>query len=157
MKTKAILSAAAWCLLTLAQAQEGTTPVPANKAAVTPDAQVPAQKSAYHECFVTAGPSTWKALGLDDQQATRVADLQSRYKAEMNPPKEEKKGKATAPKATTAPVDKTGTVEAVAPDAMEMPQFASVDDELRSILTPQQLTLWEKKCSHIEPIGVVTP
>ena len=41
----------------------------------------------YHECLTTAGPSTWRTLGLDEQQAARMTDLQTRYKADLNPPK----------------------------------------------------------------------
>ncbi|HMC98111.1 MAG TPA: hypothetical protein VKG92_10670 [Flavobacteriales bacterium] len=186
MNTKAILSAAAWCALTLAQAQEGTTPVQPSVQQQPPAVQAPVapQQSLYHDCLVVAGTSTWTTLGLDAQQQSRVADLQARYKAALNPPKEEKtkgkKGKeatAKASKATTAPpvstqvttpIDKEtmdpmkekveeGTVEASAPDPNALPQLVSVDDELRTILTPEQMALWEKQCSHNEPVGVVTP
>ena len=107
-------------------------------------------------------------------------DLQARYKTSLNPPMEEKgtKGKATAvktPKATTAVPASTkvsavsgkdmqdttqvrmadGSVEVTSPDMP--PVTASVDDELRTILTPEQLALWAKKCSVSEPTGALVP
>ena len=178
MMTKAIFSTAALCLLTLAQAQEGTTP----RTMTTNDVQDPLapRTSVYHTCLVNAGVETWKVLGLDAQQADRIMDLQARYKTSLNPPMEEKgtKGKATAvktPKATTAVPASTkvsavsgkdmqdttqvrmadGSVEVTSPDMP--PVTASVDDELRTILTPEQLALWAKKCSVSEPTGALVP
>ena len=47
-------------------------------------------KSAYDECLTMAGQYTWAALGLNDDQISRVGALQARYK-EMMAPKEEPK------------------------------------------------------------------
>ncbi len=179
MMTKAIFSAAAFCMLTLAQAQEGTTPVTTTTGGVQ-DPLTP-QTSVYHTCLLNAGNETWKVLGLDAQQAGRVADLQARYKTSLNPPKEEKtkgkKVKATAEKGAKATVAEPastlvstgagketmdplkqpaeGTVEATTLDGM--PTVAPVDEELRSILTPEQMALWEKKCSVSESTGALVP
>ncbi len=140
---KLILSAIAMCTLTFANAQEGTT-------ASADQPQTP-PKSVYHQCLLNAGTSTWQVLGLDEQQATRVAAVQARYKAEQNPAPvvTAKKGKATSSKKAEATVETTTT------DVPMMP--LSVDDEFRAILTAQQLALWEKQCTKAENTGTLLP
>ncbi len=169
-------------LFTGAHAQSGTTQP---KEVVDPAQQpVELQRSHYNDCLLTASNATWTALGLNSDQVTRIAEVQSRYKSFVNPPKEatkekssKKKSASTATKedaaADTKTLDKSAVNDAVAPtptdiapanvapeaapadntsvegaaSAMALPPV-SFDEELRGILTPEQWSLWDKRCAE---------
>jgi low affinity Fe/Cu permease len=162
---------------------------------------VPHVQSIYDECLLTAGTSSWKALGLNDDQVVRVSELQNRYKqsakaAEEKAVADEKaaakgKGKVKkeaekAPAAASVEPKKTDGLTAEQPEvkqvdpqvepalkdntALEPPvengtmdkeedfsaatgsippmEYSPLDAELRSILTPAQLALWERRCDN---------
>ena len=193
MRTRILLAAVALSASAIAVAQTETT-TPATNNALEPvpvEQQEPAAPARVlqQDCLLIAGNNTWKALGLSDDQITRLAALQERHKAEIAPPVEEKdvkgKKKAAATKkaepavgktevidktgveadkqpaqaeldpSKAAPTDNTGTQapgETTAPDAVTeplQPVALSVNDELRTILTPEQYALWSTQCAEI--------
>lgn len=133
-------------------------------------------RSHYDACLLTANTSTWEALGLNSDQMTRIAEVQSRYRTYVQPPKEEpkagkkgKKSRAVKSKETAAqkeapaqPLDKETANDASSPvstDPIEQTlgsadqdnsalntQPVSFDEELRGILTPEQWAMWDKRC-----------
>ncbi len=174
-----------------------------NTAAPTPQQDtVQHVLSIYDECLLTAGNGSWKALGLNDDQITRVSELQLRYKesakaAEAKAVADEKaaakgKGKvkkesAKAPAATSLeqkkaegrtaeqpevkqadpnvepamkdntalepPMELNGTLDkeedfSAATGTIPPMEYSPLDAELRAILTPAQLTLWERRCDN---------
>ncbi len=174
----------------------------AQEKVATPPQQVPDEhvKSIYNECLLTAGTSSWQALGLNSDQMTRITELQTRYQqsvkaAEAKALADEKasakaKGKAQVKKAAneaTPPAsgkqeaiklertegeqtqrevepsmkDSTATVPPVGSDGtldkqeefsattgtQEPVEYSPLDTELRAILTPSQLALWERRCN----------
>ena len=143
-------------------AQQNTTP---------PAPQDPAafQMSIYDECLRTAGKNSWEVLHLDQQQVASITALQTRYKEEAAAAKEMamKEGKKPArqtkaeakydvpPTPADQPYgnDTTGTMDdeldataAVPMDDAGAPLLSPVDQELHTILTPEQLAIWERRC-----------
>lgn len=133
-------------------------------------------RSHYDACLLTANTSTWEALGLNSDQMTRIAEVQSRYRTYVQPPKEEPKAKQKGRKAKTVkgkekaaqaqapaqPLEKEVVKDAASTastDAIEQTletadldnaalsaQPESFDEELRGILTPEQWAMWDKRC-----------
>lgn len=107
MKTRIIFATAALGCFSLAQAQEGTA-APATDAALPVEQTTTVEKSAYHDCLLSAGKETFAVLGLDEGQVMRMSELQARYKADLKAADEAKvaeekaakknKGKAVAAK-----------------------------------------------------------
>jgi hypothetical protein len=62
-------------------------------APVQDPAQQNPQQSVYHDCLVSAGPYTWKVLGLDEDQVNRISAVQTRYKESLEPAKDTKSKK----------------------------------------------------------------
>ena len=85
-----MMAVMALALFTGANAQ--TTTIPATDNNPPQEATQPV-RSHYDTCLLTANNSTWEALGLNNDQVTRIAEVQTRYKAYVAPPKEEAKAK----------------------------------------------------------------
>lgn len=84
------MAVTALALFTGANAQ--TTTPPATDKNVTQETMQPV-RSHYDACLLTANTSSWEALGLNSDQMTRIAEVQSRYRTYVQPPKEEPKAK----------------------------------------------------------------
>lgn len=192
MRTKITSVTVAACIAAFAQNEPVAAPLPES---------APHIQSIYDDCLLTAGASSWKALGLSEDQVVRVSELQNRYKesskaAEAKAVAEEKaaaKGNGNVKKEVyKAPTAAVGTekVEAETPQPVEAQQagekvepvakdntvldppaeaqrmldkeadfsaatatvppveYSPLDTELRAILTPEQLSLWERRCDN---------
>ena len=187
-----MLASMALAVAALGYGQNGTTAP--NTTGQDPAQQQP-QQSIYHECLVSAGPYTWKVLGLNEDQVARINAVQARYKESLQPPKEEKKtGKDKGNKdqaskkvqnpAVNSGVDQPGIAKSegksdnpdvnvqngknenemntlqgntVTADGTEgQPLPPSVNDELKTILTPEQWAQWDRQCAHPQ-MGSLTP
>lgn len=162
-------------------------------------------QSIYDECLLTAGTSSWQALGLNTDQVARVTELQTRYKQSAKAAEEKaiadekaaakaakgkgkvKKEAEKAPAAASVDAKKADVLTAKQPEveqvdpqvepamkdntALEPPvelngsldkeedfsaatgtvppmEYSPLDAELRAILTPGQLALWERRCDN---------
>ena len=142
----------------------------------TPQDPAPHVQSIYEECLLNAGASSWEALHLSADQTARVTELQGRYKASAQAAKEkalaDEKAAAKAKGKVKKEVEKAPETKAVEPamaegTALEPPAdvhgtleedvdfsaatatpviYSPVDAEFRAILTPYQLTMWERRC-----------
>ncbi len=119
MTTKSIVAVMALALFASANAQTGTT---TSKDKSDPPQVPELLRSHYDACLLTANSSTWSALGLNSDQMTRIAEVQTRYRTYVNPPKpavEEKKSKkkSKATKADNAELNKEHLDKSVVNDA----------------------------------------
>lgn len=155
----------ALALFTGANAQTTTTPATDKN---LPQETMQPVRSHYDACLLTANTSTWEALGLNNDQMTRIAEMQTRYKTYVQPPKEDpkakqkgKKAKAVKNKETVAKaeapakehLDKSAVNDAAASqgtDAMEQTLNAAPGEE-SAALSAQPVSFDE------ELRGILTP
>jgi hypothetical protein len=171
METRSMMVVMALALFTSANAQ--TTPTtPTEKAGQDPAQPV---RSQYNDCLLSANNATWSALGLNSDQMSRIAEVQTRYKTYVQPPKETadakkhkgKKGQAVKSKpssagkktAETEHLDKSAVndaAEAQQADPGKPPATEAVADNTQVVGNPDALAA--QPASFDEELrGILTP
>lgn len=154
----------ALALFTGANAQTTTTPATDKN---LPQETMQPVRSHYDACLLTANASTWEALGLNSDQMTRIAEVQTRYKTYVQPPKEDpkakqkgKKSKAMKSKETAAKAEAPAKEHLDKAAVNDAPAAQGTDPVERTLAAPDQesAALSAQPVSFDEELrGILTP